>query len=75
LDAVCGGRWYDHVAGRPAYRHLGAERLAAAVALAERLATDPEAASLLDELDAQSLRWRGKRPRAAVRSPGARRSG
>lgn len=63
LDAVCGGRWYDHVAGRPAYRHLGPGRLAAAVALAERLATEPAALSLLTELDAQSLRWRGKRPR------------
>jgi hypothetical protein len=63
LDAVCGGRWYDHVAGRPAYRHLDPDRLAAAVALAERLATEPAAAGLLDELDAQSLRWRGKPPK------------
>ncbi len=65
LDAVCGGRWYDHVDGRPAYRHLGPERLAAAVALAERLATELDARPLLGELDAQSLRWRGKRPGAS----------
>lgn len=67
LDAACGGRWYDHVAGRPAFRHAGEERLRAAVALGERLAHEDDAAALLHELDAQSLAWRGKRPRA-VRS-------
>ena len=68
LDAVCGGRWYDHVPARPAYRHLDADRLARAVGLAERLATEPDAVTLLRELDAQSLAWRGKPPkRAAVR--------
>jgi proline racemase len=60
LDAACGGRWYDAVAGRPAYRHLDEPRLAAAVALAERLAADPDAATLLRRLNADSLRWRGK---------------
>lgn len=60
LDAACGGRWYDAVAGRPAYRHLDEPRLAAAVALAERLATEPDAGTLLRELNADSLRWRGK---------------
>lgn len=62
LDEVCDGRWYDHVAGRPAYRHLGPERLRAAVALAERLAAEPPdaAEALLEELDAASLRRRGK---------------
>ena len=63
LDAVCGGRWYDHVAARPAYRHLDPERLGRAVALAERLADDPDAVTLLRELDAQSLAWRGKPPK------------
>lgn len=63
LDAVCEGRWYDHVEGRPAYRHLGPVRLAAAVSLAERLATAPDAARLLSELDDRSLAWRGKRRR------------
>ena len=60
LDAACGGRWYDHVPARPAYRHLDPERLGNAVALAERLAAEPDAVVLLRELDAQSLRWRGK---------------
>ena len=63
LDAACGGRWYDHVPARPAYRHLDAERLGRAVALAERLATGPDAVTLLHELDAQSLAWRGKPPK------------
>ncbi len=39
VDAVCEGRWYDHVAGRPAYRHLDEHRLALAVSLAQQLAT------------------------------------
>ena len=63
LDAVCEGRWYDHVAGRPAYLHLDVERLTRAVALADRLATEPAAVELLERLDAQSLRWRGKQPK------------
>lgn len=64
LDAVCGGRWYDHVAGRPAYRHLDEQRLRDAVSLAEQLAHGPDSRELLVRLDAQSLRWRGK-PAAA----------
>ncbi len=59
LDQVCGGRWYDHVEGRPAYRHLDPERLEAAVALGERLLREGE--PLLARLDEDSLRWRGKR--------------
>ena len=60
LDQVCGGRWYDHVRDRPAYRHLDEGRLAEAVALAERLATEEDAATLLRRLNGQSLVWRGK---------------
>ena len=60
LDAVCEGRWYDAVVGRPAYLHLDETRLSRAVALAERLATEEGAGELLERLDAQSLRWRGK---------------
>ena len=60
LDAVCGRRWYDVVPGRPAYRHLDHDRLVAATALAERLATDPDAVVLLRDLNEQSLRYRGK---------------
>ena len=69
LDAACGGRWYDHVPARPAYRHLDPERLGRAVALAEQLAGEPDAVDLLRELDAQSLAWRGKSPKRAAGSP------
>ena len=52
-----GGRWYDRVRGRPAYRHLDAERLAAAVALGEAVVAGT---ADLRALNAQSLAWRGK---------------
>ena len=60
LDHAVGGRWYDHVAGRPAYRHLGQAALARAVALGRDAAagrTD------LAALNRQSLVWRGKQAR------------
>ncbi len=60
LDAVCGGRWYDVVSDRPAYRHLDIGRLRRAVELAEQLLST-EGVQLLRQLDDQSLRWRGKR--------------
>jgi hypothetical protein len=66
LDAVCEGRWYDHVTGRPAYRHLDEHRLALAVSLAQQLATDPDGRQLCERLDAQSLSWRGKSPKASA---------
>jgi hypothetical protein len=65
LDAACGGRWYDAVPERPAYRALDDERMRTALALGDRLATEPDAVRLLEALDAQSLRWRGKPPKAA----------
>jgi hypothetical protein len=58
LDAVCGGVWYDHVNGRPAYRRIDFDRLAAAVALGERIAAGEQD---LTVLNAQSLRWRRER--------------
>jgi hypothetical protein len=67
LDAVCEGRWYDHVTGRPAYRHLDEHRLALAVSLAQQLATDTDGRQLLERLDAQSLSWRGKSPKVQRR--------
>ncbi len=57
LDAVHGTRWDSIVQGRPAYKHIEAERLAAAVALAKRVAADE---ADLWALNAQSLAWRGK---------------
>lgn len=57
LDAVCGGRWYDHVPGRPAYRAIDEARLTGAIRLAEQVARDE---ADLPALNAQSLAWRGK---------------
>ncbi|GHE12991.1 hypothetical protein GCM10011381_33100 [Klenkia taihuensis] len=60
LDHAVGGRWYDVLDRRrsPAFAQLDDDRLAAAVALAERI--DAEGDPLLRALDAQSLTWRGK---------------
>jgi hypothetical protein len=60
LDHVFGGCWYDHLDRKagPAYRQLTDAQLAAAVALAERIAAEGE--PLLRRLNAQSLAWRGK---------------
>ena len=57
LDAVHGDRWDRIVQGRPAYKRVDVERLAAAVKLAERVAADE---ADLWALNAQSLAWRGK---------------
>ena len=57
LDHAVGGRWYDHVARRPAYRHLEEAGLARAIALAEAAIAGQ---ADLAELDWQSLVWRGK---------------
>lgn len=60
LDHAVGGCWYDHIEGRPAYRHLDVGRLGVAVAMAEAVATGT---ADLDALNRQSLLWRGKRVR------------
>lgn len=57
LDAACSGRWYDHVPGRPAYRHADPAILARAVALG-RGAVAGEVD--LPDLNRRSLAWRGK---------------
>lgn len=57
LDHATGGRWYDHISGRPAYAHAAAELLERAVKLGEAVA---EGAADLAALNQQSLRWRGK---------------
>lgn len=57
LDAACGGRWLDHVAGRPAYKAIDDARLRSAVALGERVA---DGTADLHALNRQSLIWRGK---------------
>ncbi len=58
LDTVHGGRWYDHITGRPAYRHMSPGHLADAIALGEAIARGE---GDLQALNARSLAWRGKR--------------
>ncbi len=67
LDHAVGGCWYDVLDRRrsPAFGQLDDARLRAAVQLAERIATEGDA--LLRELDEQSLRWRGRRPKGPPR--------
>jgi hypothetical protein len=67
LDGAVGGRWYDVLDRRrsPAFAQLDDARLAAAVALAERIAAEGD--PLLRELDARSLAWRGKPAKRRVR--------
>jgi hypothetical protein len=55
LDHACGGRWYDHVTGRPAYRAVHDAVLARAVALAEEVLAGR---ADLHALNRQSLAWR-----------------
>lgn len=57
LDHAVGGRWYDHVAGRPAYRHIDEAALLRAVTLAEDVLAGR---ADLPALNRQSLAWRGK---------------
>ena len=57
LDGACEGCWYDHVPGRPAYRHAPELMLARAVELGEQLL----AGELdLGEMNRRSLGWRGR---------------
>ncbi|MCG5433316.1 hypothetical protein LV457_13615 [Mycobacterium sp. MYCO198283] len=63
LDHAVGRCWYDVLDRRrsPAFAQLTDDQLAAAVALGERIAEEGDL--LLRQLNAQSLRWRGKRVR------------
>ncbi len=64
LDNAVGGRWYNAVAARPAYRHIATEALARAVALGHAaLAGTAD----MHDLNRRSLAWR----RAAKPSSGA----
>lgn len=58
LDNACGRPWRE-VVPPPAWRHMPAERLAAAVALGEAVLAD---AADLEALNRHSLALRGKRP-------------
>ena len=58
LDAACGGRWLDHVTGRPAYKAIDDGKLIHAVDLAQQVAVGT---ADLHALNRRSLDWRGKR--------------
>ena len=55
LDNAVGGRWYDAVAARPAYRHIAIEALALAVALGHAAIAGQ---ADLHDLNRRSLAWR-----------------
>ena len=56
LDTICGGVWYEFI-DRPAYKHLTMEQVLAAVQLCEAII---DGRSNIQELNQQSLIWRGK---------------
>ena len=56
LDTICGGVWYDHLSC-PAYKHLTNDQARRAVKLCQDIA---EGRADLDQLNQQSLDWRGK---------------
>lgn len=68
LDCACGGRWYDTIAGRPAYAHASDTILGQALALGRSaIAGDADMTALND----RSLAWRRKTPAMAT-SPAAK---
>ena len=66
LDAAFGGCWYEHLDRKkgPAIKQIGAEPLARAVAAARRMVEG--GVEVVCKLDAQSLCWRGKKPKRAA---------
>lgn len=55
LDNACDGCWYDHIAGRPAYRHAPEAVLQAAMLLGAAVL---EGAADLHDLNGRSLEYR-----------------
>lgn len=58
LDNLFRDKWYNHVDGRPAYENLSCEELNEAIKIADRMLT--EGKSAVEELNQNSLQWRGK---------------
>lgn len=56
LDNLFGGAWYEYL-NAPAYKHMNSEQAKAAVALCEAIVIGE---CNLNELNANSLRWRNK---------------
>jgi len=57
LDNLFEDEWYDHVDGRPAYEQLSAQELRAALDIADRMLENGQ--PVVEELNENSLRWRG----------------
>lgn len=58
LDNLFRDEWYRHVDGRPAYENLSGEQLGDAIAIADRMLQ--EGRPVVEELNENSLRWRGE---------------
>jgi hypothetical protein len=58
LDNAFGDRWDEHVTGRPAYEHLSADELEAAVAVADAMLDEGRPA--VERYNDRSLAWRGE---------------
>jgi hypothetical protein len=58
LDNLFADEWYDHVDGSPAYEQLSQTQLEEAIAIADRMLEEGRPA--VEELNDNSLRWRGK---------------
>lgn len=59
LDNLFRDAWYDHVEGRPAYKHLSQDELQTAIELADRMRTEGKPA--VADLNENSLQWRTDR--------------
>ncbi len=65
LDNLFARCWYDVLSRRePAYKQLTEEQLERAIAIAETIISQPD--DYLDQLNQNSLRWRGKPIRERV---------
>ena len=58
LDNLFQDVWYDHVNGRPAYKHLSRDKLEAAVAIADRMLAGGK--PVVADLNKNSLQWRNE---------------
>jgi hypothetical protein len=58
LDNLFEDEWYDHVDGHPAYENLSPQELREAIRIADRMLEGGP--SVAEELNRNSLRWRGK---------------
>jgi hypothetical protein len=61
LDNLFGGVWYDHVDGRPAYKHLSQEKLHTAIEIADQMLANGR--PVVADLNENSLQWRTDRQR------------